>query len=325
MSKLTKFAAIALLLVGALLAVVALFNTQQSSHPEALPAPQAAVPQIAVVVASRDVPAGHVLTAADVSVQNMAQMPVGGFGNASMVVGRSTSVELAQGTAVATHSLLDGLAGMLMVGERAVSIKVDEASAVGHKLQPGDWVDVFAVFRRDSQEVDTTQARMLLPRKKVLAYGTQLQTPPQGDGKKKEEAKSADRQNAAVARTAVIAVPVEEVNRLLLAEQQGQVLLALRSPLDQHEPSSDKLKHIAGLGVVTPLHQDVSKESAALDSSLTALTMADLAKDTGAKPTPTLSVKQAQPASAARVHVRAAPSGANVEVIKGVRKETLKY
>lgn len=323
MSKLTKFAAIALLLVGALLAVVALFNTQQSSHPEALPAPQAAVPQIAVVVASRDVPAGRVLTADDVSVQNMAQMPVGGFGSAAMVVGRSTSVELAQGTAVATHSLLDGLAGMLSVGERAVSIKVDEASAVGHKLQPGDWVDVFAVFRRDSQEVDTTQARMLLPRKKVLAYGAQLQTPPQGDGKKKEEAKSADRQNAAVARTAVIAVPVEEVNRLLLAEQQGQVLLALRSPLDQHEPSSDKLKHIAGLGVVTPLHQDVSKESAALDSSLTALTMADLAKDTGAKPT--LSVKQAQPASAARVHVRAAPSGANVEVIKGVRKETLKY
>ena len=92
MSKLTKFAAIALLLVGALLAVVALFNTQQSSHPEALPAPQAAVPQIAVVMTKRDVHAGHVLTAADVSVQNMAQMPVGGFGSAAMVVGRSTSV-----------------------------------------------------------------------------------------------------------------------------------------------------------------------------------------------------------------------------------------
>jgi pilus assembly protein CpaB len=323
MSRLTKFAAIALLLAGALLAVMALLNTQQSSQSEALPAPQAALPQVAVVVTARDVPAGQVLTAADVSVQNMAQMPANGFGNASMVVGRSTSVELAQGTPVAAHSLLDGLAGMLMVGERAVSIKVDEASAVGHKLQPGDWVDVFAVFRRDSQEVDTTQARMLLPRKKVLAYGAQLQTLPQGDGKKKEEAKSADRQNPPVARTAVIAVPVEEVNRLLLAEQQGQVLLALRSPLDQHEPSSDKLKHIAGLGVVALLHQDVSKESAALDASLTALTMADLAKDTAAKAT--LSVKQAQPASVTRTHVRAAPGGANVEVIKGVRKETLKY
>lgn len=323
MSRLTKFAAIALLLAGALLAVMALLNTQQSSQSEALPAPQAALPQVAVVVTARDVPAGQVLTAADVSVQNMAQMPANGFGNASMVVGRSTSVELAQGTPVAAHSLLDGLAGMLMVGERAVSIKVDEASAVGHKLQPGDWVDVFAVFRRDSQEVDTTQARMLLPRKKVLAYGAQLQTLPQGDGKKKEEAKSADRQNPPVARTAVIAVPVEEVNRLLLAEQQGQVLLALRSPLDQHEPSSDKLKHIAGLGVVAPLHQDVSKESAALDASLTALTMADLAKDTAAKAT--LSAKQAQPASVRRTHVRAAPGGANVEVIKGVRKETLKY
>lgn len=323
MSRLTKFAAIALLLAGALLAVMALLNTQQSSQSEALPAPQAALPQVAVVVTARDVPAGQVLTAADVSVQNMAQMPANGFGNASMVVGRSTSVELAQGTPVEARSLLDGLAGMLMVGERAVSIKVDEASAVGHKLQPGDWVDVFAVFRRDSQEVDTTQARMLLPRKKVLAYGAQLQTLPQGDGKKKEEAKSADRQNPPVARTAVIAVPVEEVNRLLLAEQQGQVLLALRSPLDQHEPSSDKLKHIAGLGVVAPLHQDVSKESAALDASLTALTMADLAKDTAAKAT--LSVKQAQPASVRRTHVRAAPGGANVEVIKGVRKETLKY
>jgi len=323
MNKFSKFTAIALLLVGVLLAAIALLGTGRTGTPDGNPVQVVSAPQIAVVVAAKDVPAGHVLTAADVSVQNMSSMPSQGFASAALVVGRSTAVELAQGAPVVVASLLDGLSGMLVAGERAVSIKVDEASAVGHKLQPGDWVDVFVVLRRDSQEVDATQARMLLPRKKILAYGAQLQPQPQIAAKKTEEPKSSDRQNQNAARTAVIAVQVEEVNRLLLAEQHGQVLLALRSPLDQHEPSSDKLKQIAGIGVSTSLHQDVNKESAALDSSLTALTIVDLSKVVMAKETSF--AKPNSPGVATSRQVRPVSTGASVEMIKGTRKETLRY
>ncbi len=38
-------------------------------------------------------------------------------------------------------------------------------------MQPGDYVDVFLVLRRDNQEIGASHARMLLPRLRVLAYG----------------------------------------------------------------------------------------------------------------------------------------------------------
>lgn len=314
MTKFSKLAAIVLLLMGVLLATMALLSAKRQGTPASESViPQAAEPKISVVVAARSIPAGHVLVSDDVSVQNMAQLPPQGFGVASLVVGRSAAVEIAQGAPVLSGSLLEGLAGLLAAGERAVSIKVDEASAVGHKLKPGDWVDVFAVLRRDSQEVDASQALMLLPKKQVLAYGAHIQGEPPADDKKSQGGQSA------AARTAVIAVQVEEVNRLLLAEQQGQVLLALRSPLDQYEPSADKLKQFAGLNVATDSHPTVSKEVAALDASLTALTMAQLAQQAVAKTKVSASPAKTPTARAVRA------SGMPVEVIRGTRKETVRY
>lgn len=315
MTKTSKFAAVALLLMGGVLAVVGVMQGRKTDV--AQPAVLAtAVPQVDVVVAARDLPAGQLLRAEDVMLQKQAALPAQAVGSSALVVGRSTAVEVAQGNPVLTTSLLEGLAGMLAEGERAVSIKVDEASAVGHKLKPGDWVDVFAVLRRDSQEVDATQARLLLPRKQVLAYGAQLYGEPAPDPGKTQEPQKA------VARTAVIAIQVEEVNRLLLAEQHGQVLLALRSPLDHNAPSADKLKQIAGLNVTPVANSQVSQPVAALDASLTALTMAELSAGTSAKP---VAKAGGAPRAAGAVRTKAAPGGVQVEVIRGTRKETVRY
>lgn len=320
MNKISKIAAVLLLAMGVLLAMVAFFsNSNVPKNNQPLSAESAAnTSKVQAVVAARDLPAGHLLTAEDVSLEHLPQMPPGGFASTSLVVGHSTSVEIAKNDVLTPLSLLDGLAGMLAAGERAVSIKVDEASAVGHKVRPGDWVDIFVVLRQDGKEVESTQARMLLPRKKVMAFGAKIQ------GEAKDEASKNKEPQSAVARTAVVAVQVEEVNRLLLAEQQGQVQLALRSPLDHNAPSADMLKQIPGISVRTVLNQDVSNETAAIDSSLMALKMADLGRDAkeaaasrAAKPPPGKpAVRKAGTTTA---------KGVPVEVIRGVHRDTVRY
>jgi pilus assembly protein CpaB len=255
-------------------------------------------------------------------------MPALGIGNVQAVIGRSTAVEIAQGTPLQTSSLLDGLAGLLQSGERAVAIKVEEFSSVGHKVKPGDWVDVFAVLRKDATEVEDTQARLLLPRKRVLAFGAQLHPAAQSTQEKKDEDPQR-RGTEVAARTAVIAVHVEEVNRLILAEQQGQVLLALRSPLDQVQPSAEIWQQTMGVVQAPEIAGAATGGASAMDASLTALTLSALTGVPEAKATATARSVASQPrVGAQRTQTRrntVPVSGTSVEVVRGTRSETVRY
>lgn len=318
-TKFSKIAAIALLVMGVILAVLAFFIAQQTPEPKTnkslVVRPE--VKPFTAVVAARDLPAGHLLRAEDVTTDTFAQMPAEGIAQLNLVVGRTAAVEIGKDQVVAHSSLLEGIAGLLAAGERAVSIQVDEASAVGHKLKPGDWVDVFVVLRRDGQELEATQARMLLPRKQIIAYGARIHGATQDDETKNKDGTSL------TARTAVIAVQVQEVNRLLLAEQQGQVQLALRSPLDHHEPSPAMLQQIAGLTVPSGLPPGASSEVNALNASLLPFKTSDLGKEIGKATTPAISKTAVKPSSS---QGRAKTSnGVSVEVIRGTRKESIRY
>ena len=329
MTKLSKFAAIALVLIGIFLAIVAVVKQRSANAPELMAVVSNSQPsQSQVVVAKADLPAGHQITEADIELRPMAQVPASGSTNIQSLLGRSTAVEIAEGTPIETGSLLDGLAGLLQPGERAVSIKVEEFSAVGHKIKPGDWVDVFAVLRKDANEVEDTQARLLLPRKRILAFGGQLHPSAQNSLEKKDE------QNAkpveAPARTAVVAVKVDEVNRLVLAEQQGQVLLALRSPLDQSEPTEEAWSKAMGMHS-TAQPKDASKlGQLAMDTSLEALTLTSLTHTSEVKPSHSQASSGVSRGRNDGVRVqprRIAPvqKGTEVEVMRGTRSETVRY
>lgn len=315
MNRLSKILAFALLTIGATLALIAIYSSQtkniniEQSQDKVV----AKRERVSMVVAGRDLPAGHYLKIEDlktIEVEKSTQLNPENIVSPSILLGRTTAVEIEKDKPISQSLLIEGIAGFLASGERAVSIKVDEASAVGSKLKPGDWVDVFVVLRRDGQEVDSTQARMVLPRKKLIAFGAKTQVNGhQADSKDKDTSNG-------IARTAVIAVQVQEVNRLLLAEQQGQVQLALRSPLDQNEPSADMLQRIPGLNVAKSLNQNVSIETSALDASLLALKMSDLGSDNTAG-----SVKVVEQMN----KKVGASKGASVEVIRGSRREMVRY
>lgn len=102
-----------------------------------------------VATAAREVEAGAVVRAADVSLRTVpaAFLPEGWVGSADEVVGRTVVVPLFKGQAVLRADLapwgLRGLAALLPPGARAVAVPTGTASPAVHK---GDVVDVIATF-----------------------------------------------------------------------------------------------------------------------------------------------------------------------------------
>lgn len=303
MHKGFKFVALALVVLGGGLAWMAFLVSGPAKAPVA-PTPGAVAPSVSMVVASKALPAGHLLQAEDVRLQPVAMLPPGAVALEASVLGRTLAQPAAEGDPVIASRLLGGIAAGLQAGERAVAIKVDESSAVGHKLAPGDWVDVLVVLRKDSQEVDATQARQLLARKRVLAYGSQM------EGAGKDGADEAAR-TGQPPRTAVLAVQAQEVNALLLAERQGQVLLALRNPLDREDAPSRAAVPSTEVVVLEQLAR--TAPGRALPPSQT---------------TSLLTAHHGLPPAARRPGGEVSPpraTGLAVEVLRGNRSETVHY
>jgi pilus assembly protein CpaB len=148
-------------------------------------------------------------------------MPAGGFDAAAKLLGRMPVAHIAQGGALTEGALANGLAASIQSGERAIAVRVDESNAVSNLVKPGDTVDVFVVMKRDAAdgEIPATHARLLLSRVRVLCFGDST-TPTDANATR------------AAARTAVLAVHVDDVDSLSLAENSGRLLLALRNPAD---------------------------------------------------------------------------------------------
>jgi pilus assembly protein CpaB len=136
-------------------------------------------------------------------------------------------------------------------------------------VRPGDSVDLFMLLRRDGTdgEIGRTQARLLLSKVRVLAYGRAAVTQTSGGATASTSASTSEQArdtsamstaaNAAQidggtppaggpgsndpvnARTAVIAVPVEQVDALTLADTAGRLVMALRSPADTQVADRD--------------------------------------------------------------------------------------
>ncbi|TAL54719.1 Flp pilus assembly protein CpaB [Pandoraea sp.] len=223
MNKATKIIAAALVLAGLALAVLALILGRRHAPPAPLAGSPALAEQHAVVVAAQALPPGVPITAAALKLTPMTHPPAGSYANAADVIGQVPVVAVAAGAPIMPGTLAHGLATQLADGERAVAVPVNALSAVGNRIKPGDYVDVFFSLRL-GQNAAVTQSRLLASRVRVLAYGAATLDNRNGDAKKGAA--------AAPASTAVLAVPVDGVNRLVLAAQNGKLTLALRAPND---------------------------------------------------------------------------------------------
>jgi len=292
-----------------------------AAAPAAAPASRPAEALYPVVVTAKPVPAGQAIAANALRVAQLPINPAGAFKDTAAAAGRVPVYDLGEGTPLLEAQLVSGLALRVGEGERAVAVKADEVMGVGNKVQPGDFVDVFFVLKSDGKDIDRSQARLLLPRKRVLAFGS---ASVDGQPSKTAEGRnnSGGSQRAEAARTAVLAIPVEDINRLALGEASGRLLLALRHPNDLSEPDPalfadlpTALQPQAKAG--TPRRTEPLE---GLDRAQAGLTTADLAS--GGNRTPPRATPVAGPRPAGTPRPRA---GTEVEVIRGGQRETLTY
>jgi pilus assembly protein CpaB len=322
MIRFTQIVAGVLVLLALVLIGYAWMLSRKPPPPVAAPQP---VVQLApaeatfpVVVATKPLPAGQAIEAGALRVAQLPINPAGAFMAVAEAVGRVPVFDLGTGAPLLENQLVSGLALRLEPGERAVAVKADEVMGVANSVRPGDFVDVFFALKADGRDVDRSQSRLLLARKRVLAFGTASVDgmPTSGEGRGNQKPQAGNQQPA---RTAVLAVPVEDVNRLALGEANGRLLLALRHPNDTAEPDPTLFAELQ-----TAL-QPARRSGGALtgmDRALAGLTTQDLAAGGGAAGTR----RPAQPGAAPRaVLATAAPTGHEVEIIRGDRRDTVRY
>lgn len=310
MANLTKIAAGLLIAAALVLGLFAIMLARRA------PAPQPVVAQVTttqaltpVVVATRTLPAGQPIPADALRVQPLPIHPIGSVSDSSLVAGRVPLADIAADTPVLDQQLSSSLAAGLAQGERAVAVRVDETNAVGNQLHAGNFVDVFFTLRRDSNgtasgEVGRTQARLLISKARVLVFGSQPD-----DGQAGAQRTSNFGTQSAVPRTAVLAVPVTQVDQLSLAQSQGQLILALRNPTDDDQVDPAAFGPQPGvLKVVSKVAPDGTTRAAA------GIALDQLAG--GSEPKP---VVQAAPRQVS------APARGGLEVIRGGRTETVAW
>jgi len=327
MINLTKIIAAVLVLLAIALGVYAWMLSRQPVAP-VRPAATASAPDKAaqaqtypVVIATRALPAGQVIPAEALRVERLTINPAGAFQETAPLEGRVPVIDLSEGTPLIEGQLVSGLALRVAEGERAIAIKADEVMGVGNKVQPGDFVDVFVMLKSDGRDVDRSQARLLLSRKRVLAFGT---ASVDGLPSKADKTAAAQQQRAEAARTAVLAVPVDDVNRLTLGENSGRLLLALRNPTDMSEPDPKLFAELpTALQPVAPKPGEPRRAPLeGLDRAQAGLTAADLV--TGGKPGAIRTATVIPRTFAPRAEGQRG-GGLKVEVIRGDRSETINY
>jgi pilus assembly protein CpaB len=328
MINLTKIIAAVLVLLAFALGAYAWMLSRQPPPPVAV-APSAAAPgkapqaqTFAVVVAAKPLPAGQPIPADALRIERLTINPVGAFQETGPLAGRVPVMDLGEGTPLLQGQLVSGLALRVTEGERAVAIKADEIMGVGNKVQPGDFVDVFLMLKSDAKDIDRSQARLLLSRKRVLAYGSASVDGLPSKMDKNGAAQQAQR--AEPARTVVLAVPVDDINRLTLAENSGRLLLALRNPTDMSEPDPKLFAELpTALQPPPPKAGEPRRPPLeGLDRAQAGVTTADFV--TGGKPSAsrTPAIAAVRPSTARTSDSRGA---LKVEVIRGDRSETINY
>ncbi|WP_341669002.1 Flp pilus assembly protein CpaB [Alcaligenes sp. SDU_A2] len=245
MNGIMKGAAVILLLVAAVLAGLAVYLGTRPKPTTAVPAvaavehSRAQQPLQPVVLLKRSLKAGEVLSADALQVEQWPLAPSQSFQSLEPVLGKTVRFDLDAGQPLLGSFIAKSLSSYLEAGERAVTIPVDAISGADNRIEPGDLVDVFFTFGSGT-EISDTQARLLMPRTRVLAYGKDSLAGPQA-------ADAASGRQDAQARQAMLAVPLESVNELLLASRSGSLQLVLRAPSDAGMPDTDLFPEFAAL------------------------------------------------------------------------------
>lgn len=188
-----------------------------------IPARRVEAPTVSVVVAARPLEMGVRLAKQDVKLIAWPERsPVeGAFKDIDQVVDHGLVAPVVANEPITVSKLAPGhdagLPPAIQPGMRAMSVKVNEVIGVAGFVVPGARVDVIVTVR---QEKDSS-ACVVVSNVVVLTAGTRYD-----QGEVKKEAKPIP--------TTVVTLMVSppDAERIALAASEGQIMLALRNPID---------------------------------------------------------------------------------------------
>ena len=242
MNRNTRTLIVLLVAVAAAAAATLLVNQAIQRRP----VQQVQLPQTFVVAAGRSLQTGERLKAGDVRLIGWPAESViaGSFSKIEDVVDRGVLVNVLENepltaSKVAAEGAGAGLPPTIPPGMRAISVRVNEVVGVAGFVTPGNRVDVFATLKRN----DTSMTRVVVSNAQVLTAGTKYE---------QDKSKSGE----AIPSTVVtLLLSPEDAERVVLAGNEGQIMLALRNPLDvqmTHTPGT-RLAELYGEASAPPV------------------------------------------------------------------------
>ncbi len=188
-------------------------------------AQKAQAPTVKVVLASRDLPVGTVLSEKDVALTDWGgAVPGGASTHVQDFVGRGVispiySKEPVLESRLAAKGSGGGLASLIPEGMRAFAVRVNDVVGVAGFAVPGMRVDVVIEGNLPGGSPMGTLARTLFQNIEVLTAGQEFQKTP--DGK------------PIVTQVVTLLVTPEQAEKLALAANQTTIQLVLRNPVDR--------------------------------------------------------------------------------------------
>jgi pilus assembly protein CpaB len=211
-----------------------------------LPARGGEVATVDVVVAQRPLKLGTLITGDDVKVVRWpAETQVSDtFSKVENVVNRGVIIGVAANEPLTEAKLAPvgtgaGLPPSIPSGMRAISVKVNEVVGVAGFVVPGTRVDVMVTLG-GKQQKDDSVTRVVVSNVQVLTAGTRYD---------QEKAK----EGTPIPSTVVtLLVTPEDGERIALAAVEGQIMLALRNPLDNTPTTTPGVRTAGLLGQAAP-------------------------------------------------------------------------
>lgn len=216
-----------------------------------------------VLVANRDIPANLVI---DEQIIERIQVPSKyvqpkAISDVKEVVGRVAAVPIAQGTQIVGPQLEDAgrtaLAYEVPRGRRAVTLAISDVTGVGGLIRPGNFVDIIGTFnfgRPTSVQGgamqyadERTETRTLMQNVFVVAVNQEHRRErpaPRRPVLPEELPEEPEPPEARSVNNVTVLVAPAQVQELILAQEIGQLTLALRSNLDAGQ--------VVDLGVLDP-------------------------------------------------------------------------
>ncbi len=176
-----------------------------------------------IIVAAEDIPPGTAFNEETIKKGLIkptpwpkTSIPAGAFSAPQQLIGKVARVKIMANEPILESRLAGEGAGLtvrLEPGKRALALRVDEIVGVSGFIVPDDRVDVILTTTPLGAAQDTKISKIVLQDKRVLSVA---QSTEQKDGKPQ------------LARSITLEVTPEEAEKLSLASQEGQIVLALR-------------------------------------------------------------------------------------------------